>query len=52
VTFEEVASVFNDVLAAVYEDPDHSAREQRYLTIGTSSRGRLLHRLLRSRGTN
>lgn len=42
VSFEE-ASVFADVLAAVYEDPDHSAKEMRYLIIGTSTHGRLLH---------
>jgi len=33
VSFEEAASVFSDVLAAVYQDPDHSVRERRYLTI-------------------
>ena len=43
VSFEEAASVFADVLAAVYEDPDHSATETRYLIIGTSTEGRLLH---------
>lgn len=43
VSFEEAASVFNDVLATIYEDPDHSAIEKRYLTVGTSAAGRLLH---------
>ena len=43
VSFKEATTVFNDSLAAFYEDPDHSARERRYLTIGTSARGRLLH---------
>ena len=43
VSFEEAASVFSDRLAAFYEDPDHSVREKRYLTIGTSAQGRLLH---------
>lgn len=43
VSFEEAASAFSDVLAAVYEDPDHSVREKRYLMIGTSEQGRLLH---------
>lgn len=43
VSFDEAVSVFSDVLATVYEDPDHSIRERRYLTIGTSDRGRLLH---------
>jgi len=50
VSFEEAASVFNDVLAAVYADPDHSAHEKRYLTIGTSSQGRLLNVAFADRG--
>ena len=50
VSFEEAASVFSDVLAAVYEDPDHSIRERRYLTMGTSDRGRLLHIAYADRG--
>jgi uncharacterized protein len=43
VSFEEASSVFNDVLAAVYDDPDHSAHERRFLTIGISVKRRLLH---------
>src|SRR5436853_4981784 len=43
VSFEEAASVFNDMLATIYEDPDHATSEKRYLTIGTSAKGRLLH---------
>lgn len=43
VSFEEASSVFSDVLAAFYGDPDHSADEKRFLMIGTSVRGRLLH---------
>ena len=27
VSFEEAASVFDDVLAAIYENPDHSTSE-------------------------
>ena len=50
VSFEEAASVFSDVLAAIYQDPDHSARERRYLTIGTSEQGRLLHIAYADRG--
>ena len=50
VSFEEAASVFNDLLAAIYEDPDHSAIEKRYLTIGTSTQGRLLHIAFADRG--
>ena len=43
VTFEEAATVFDDPLATYYEDPDHSITERRYLTIGTSAKGRLIH---------
>lgn len=42
VSFEEAASVFNDVLAVIYEDPDHSTTEKRCLAFGTSAQGRLL----------
>jgi uncharacterized protein len=50
VSFEEASSVFSDELAAVYQDPDHSAREKRYLMIGTSAKGRLLHVAFADRG--
>lgn len=42
VSFEEASSVFHDVLATLYDDPDHSAHEKRFVMIGTSVRGRLL----------
>ena len=42
ISFYEAASVFSDPLASVYGDPDHSTREQRFLIVGSSSRGRLL----------
>lgn len=50
VSFKEAASVFKDVLAAVYDDPDHSKHERRYLTIGTSAQGRLLNVAFADRG--
>jgi uncharacterized protein len=50
VSFEEASSVFADRLAAVFEDPDHSAHENRYLMIGTSAVGRLLHVAFADRG--
>ena len=50
VSFEEASSVFGDALAVVYEDPDHSAREKRYLMIGTSANGRFLHVAFADRG--
>lgn len=42
VRFEEAASVFLDALALTYPDPDHSAEEDREITIGSSARGRVL----------
>jgi uncharacterized DUF497 family protein len=43
VSFEEASTVFDDVLAAFYADPDHSVHEKRFLMMGTSVRGRLLY---------
>jgi hypothetical protein len=40
VSFVEAASVFGDPLAVTFEDPRHSADEDRYLTIGLSAAGR------------
>ncbi|HTQ39343.1 MAG TPA: BrnT family toxin [Pirellulales bacterium] len=42
VSFEEAATVFADPQAMTYFDPDHSDQEDRFLTIGNSSAGRLL----------
>lgn len=42
VTFEEASSVFYDSLAITGADPDHSEREERMVTFGRSSPGRLL----------
>lgn len=42
VAFDEGASVFLDPLAVSGRDPDHSADESRFLTLGLSSLGRLL----------
>ena len=42
VSFEEAASVFGDPLSDTFDDPDHSAEEYRFVTVGTSSSGRLL----------
>ena len=42
VSFPEAASVFGDPLAITYPDPDHSLAEQRFITIGLSSAGRVL----------
>ena len=42
VSFDEAMTVFYDPLSATFDDPDHSVGEQRYITIGYSSRSRLL----------
>lgn len=42
VSFEEAATVFQDINALTFEDPDHSDAEPRELTIGLSSSGRVL----------
>jgi uncharacterized protein len=42
VSFDEAASVFHDPLAATGADPDHSEGEERMVTFGLSSTGRLL----------
>ena len=42
VSFDEAATIFYDPLSATFADPDHSKRERRFLTIGCSSKGRLL----------
>jgi len=42
VSFQEAATVFGDETCATVYDPDHSAAEERFLTIGCSNRGRLL----------
>ena len=42
VTFDEAASVFLDTQSRTIFDENHSESEDRYLTLGFSSRGRLL----------
>jgi len=42
VSFEEAVTVFFDPLSATFDDPGHSIGEERLITIGFSSRGRLL----------
>ena len=42
VSFQEAATVFGDPLALTYHDPDHSISEQRFITVGMSSAGRVL----------
>ncbi|HVT02873.1 MAG TPA: BrnT family toxin [Thermoanaerobaculia bacterium] len=42
VRFEEAETVFDDPLARIGDDPDHSAQERRELIFGQSSAGRFL----------
>ena len=42
VTFDEAVSVFYDPLSATFSDPDSARTEERLITVGHSSRQRLL----------
>jgi hypothetical protein len=42
VTFNEASTVFDNRLAVTVYDPDHSEKEDRYLTIADSARNRML----------
>lgn len=42
VSFDEAATVFLDDLSLTGDDPDHSVSEERFVTFGVSSAGRLL----------
>lgn len=42
VIFEEASSALRDVFSATAHDPDHSDDEERFVTFGVSSQGRLL----------
>ena len=42
VTFREAATVFRDPLFVVFDDPDHSQTENRYIIIGHSEENHLL----------
>ena len=42
VRFEEAATAFVDPLGRVYDDPDHSETEARFILVGHSLAGRLL----------
>lgn len=50
VSFEEASTLFDDSLATVYGDPDHSVSERRRLMIGRSAQGKLLHIAFADRG--
>ena len=42
VAFKEAATVFRDHLGITFYDPDHSGEEDRFMTVGFSTMGRLL----------
>ena len=42
IDFHEAATVLNDTLSTTFPDPDHSSFEPRFVTVGMSSRGRIL----------
>jgi uncharacterized DUF497 family protein len=52
VTFEEAATVFGDTLSLTIHDPAHSRDEDRFVTMGSSHRGKLLVVVHTERGDN
>jgi uncharacterized DUF497 family protein len=52
VSFEEAATVFEDPLARVHDDPEHSSSERRAIIVGHSLGGRLLLVSFTDRGSN
>lgn len=52
VSFHEAASVLGDALSLTYPDPNHSAREHRFITVGMSRSGGVLMVAHTDRGDN
>lgn len=52
VSFEEAATVFQDPLASIHDDPDHSASERGDIIVGHSLQGNLLLVSFTDRGSN
>jgi len=50
--FEEASTIFGDPLSLTIPDPDHSLREERYITMGTAFTGKLLVVVHTERGDN
>ena len=42
VSFDEAMTVFTDPFALSFDDPDHSMDEKRFITIGMSSKNRII----------
>ena len=52
VSFDEAMTVFADDESITIPDPDHSEGEERFLVVGSSSRGRILVVSHAERGEN
>ena len=52
VSFEQSATVFEDPLAKIHDDPEHSSTERRAIIVGHSLEGRLLVVSFTDRGSN
>ena len=52
VSFDEAMTVFADEESITIPDPDHSEGEERFLVVGSSSRGRVLVVSHAERGEN
>ena len=52
VAFEEASTVFGDPLSLTIPDPEHSQRENRYITMGKTFNGKLLVVVHTDRGDN
>lgn len=42
ITFEEASTVFADEEAILFDDPEHSAKEERFLLLGMSIQAKML----------
>jgi uncharacterized DUF497 family protein len=52
ISFEEASTVFGDPSSLTIPDPVHSELENRFVTVGTSHRGKLLVVVHTERGDN
>ena len=52
VGFEEASTIFGDPLSLTISDPDHSLREERYITVGKAFTGKFLVVVHTERGNN
>jgi uncharacterized DUF497 family protein len=42
ISFVEAATVFSDINAVLFDDPDHSENEERFILLGMSAKANLL----------